>query len=65
MFDTILGLPVHVLVVHVLVVLLLLIALVTMVVAFVPRWRARVAWLVVVADAVMVVATLLARLAGC
>ena len=64
MFDTVLGLPVHVLVVHGVVVLLPLTALVTMVVAFVPRWRDRVAWLVVVADAVMVVATLFARQSG-
>ena len=64
MFDTVLGLPVHALVVHGVVVLLPLMALVTMVVAFVPRWRARVAWLVVAADLAMVLVTLVARQSG-
>lgn len=64
MFDTVLGLPVHALVVHGVVVLLPLMALVTMIVAFVPRWRARVAWLVAVADLAMVLATVVARQSG-
>jgi hypothetical protein len=64
MFDTILGLPVHVLVVHAVVVLLPLMAVVTMVVAFAPRWRSHVAWLVVVADLAMVVVTFVARQSG-
>ncbi|HEX8970635.1 DUF2231 domain-containing protein [Oryzihumus sp.] len=64
MFDTVFGLPVHVLVVHAVVVLLPLMALVTMVIAFVPRWRARVAWLVVAADVAMVVVTVVARQSG-
>jgi len=64
MFDTVLGLPVHTLVVHLVVVLLPLMALVTMVVAIVPRWRQRIAWLVVVADAGMVLVTFVARQSG-
>lgn len=64
MFDTVFGLPVHLLVVHAVVVLLPLMALVTMVIAFVPRWRARVAWLVVAADVAMVVVTVVARQSG-
>jgi hypothetical protein len=64
MFDTVLGLPVHALVVHGVVVLLPLMAIVTAVVACVPRWRARFAWLVVVIDAGMVAMTLVARQSG-
>lgn len=40
-FDTILGLPVHVLVVHAVVVLVPLAALGTLAIAVVPRWRER------------------------
>ena len=63
-FDTVLGLPVHALVVHGVVVLLPLMAIVTAVVACVPRWRARAAWPVVVVDAGMVAMTLVARQSG-
>jgi len=62
-FDTVLGLPVHALVVHGVVVLLPLMALLTIVVAFVPRLRP-LAWLVVVADAGMVAMTFTARQSG-
>jgi hypothetical protein len=41
MFDTILGLPVHALVIHVVVVLVPLGALGVVAIAAVPRWRAR------------------------
>jgi hypothetical protein len=63
-FDTVLGLPVHALVVHGVVVLLPLMAIVTAVVAFVPRWRVHAAWPVAVVDGGMVVMTLVARQSG-
>ena len=63
-FDTVLGLPVHALVVHGVVVLLPLMAIITAVVACVPRWRARAAWPVVVIDAAMVAMTFVARQSG-
>ena len=64
MFDTVLGLPVHALVVHAVVVLLPLMAIVTAVVACVPRWRVRAAWPVAVIDAGMVATTFVARESG-
>ena len=64
MFDTVLGLPVHALVVHGVVVLLPLMALMTAVVACIPRWRARAAWPVAVIDAGMVAMTFVARQSG-
>ena len=64
MFDTVLGLPIHALVVHGVVVLLPLMAVITAVVAFVPRWRAAAAWPVVVIDAGMVAMTFVARQSG-
>jgi hypothetical protein len=63
-FDTVLGLPIHALVVHGVVVLLPLMAVITAVVAFVPRWRAAAAWPVVVIDAGMVAMTFVARQSG-
>jgi hypothetical protein len=63
-FDTVLGLPVHALVVHGVVVLLPLMAIITAVVACVPRWRARAAWPVAVIDGGMVAMTLVARQSG-
>jgi hypothetical protein len=53
MFDTISGLPVHILVVHAVVVLLPLMAVVTVAVAVRRRWRSAAPW-VVLADAVVV-----------
>ena len=50
MFDSILGLPLHPLVVHGVVVLLPLMALVTVVVAVRARWRQRLAWPLVVVN---------------
>ena len=64
MFDTVLGLPIHALVVHGVVVLLPLMALVTAVVAFVPRLRVPAAWPVAVIDAGMVAMTFVARQSG-
>ena len=64
MFDTVLGLPVHALVVHGVVVLLPLMAIITAVVACIPRWRVRAAWPVAVIDAGMVAITFVARQSG-
>jgi predicted membrane protein DUF2231 len=47
MFDTVLGLPVHALVIHVVVVLVPLSAVGVAAIALVPRWRARFGWVVV------------------
>ena len=63
MFDTISGLPVHVLVVHAVVVLLPLMALVTVAVAVVRRWRAAAPWVVLV-DAVVVGLSYVAKESG-
>ena len=64
MFDTVLGLPVHALVVHGVVVLLPLMAVITAVVACIPRWRVHAAWPVVVVNAGMVGMTMVARQSG-
>ena len=64
MFDTVLGLPVHALVVHGVVVLLPLMAFVTAVVACVPRWRLRAAWPVAVVNSGIVAMTFVARQSG-
>ena len=63
MFDTISGLPVHVLVVHAVVVLLPLMSVVTLAVAARPQWRQNAPWVVVV-DAVVVVLALVAKESG-
>ena len=63
MFDTISGLPVHVLVVHAVVVLLPLMSLVTIAVAVRRRWRAAAPW-VVLADAGVVVLAFAAKESG-
>lgn len=63
-FDTVLGLPVHALVVHGVVVLLPLMAVVTAVVACIPRWRAHAAWPVAAIDAGVVAMTFVARQSG-
>jgi hypothetical protein len=63
-FDTVLGLPVHALVVHGVVVLLPLMAMITAFVAIVPRWRVHAAWPVVVIDAGLVAMTFVARQSG-
>jgi hypothetical protein len=64
MFDTVLGLPVHVLVVHAVVVGLPLMAVVTAAVALMPGLRQRFAWPVVMLDAGVVAATFVARESG-
>jgi hypothetical protein len=63
MFDTISGLPVHVLVVHAVVVLLPLMSLVTIGVAVRPRWR-QYAPAVAVIDGLVVVAAWAAKESG-
>jgi uncharacterized membrane protein len=62
-FDTVGGLPLHPLTVHAVVVLLPIACLLTVVVAVVPRWRSR-AWWVVVLDAVVAVAAIVAKQTG-
>ena len=64
MFDTVLGLPVHVLVVHAVVVGLPLMALVTAAAAFMPTLRLWMAWAIAAADAGVVVLTFVARESG-
>src|SRR5919202_803051 len=63
MFDTISGLPVHVLVVHAVVVLLPLMAVVTVAVAMRRGWRSAAPW-VVLADAVVVGLSYVAKESG-
>ena len=64
MFDTVLGLPVHVLVVHGVVVLLPVMTVVTTVWAFLPRSPRLVGWGVVAANAAVSVLTFLAKESG-
>ena len=63
MFDTVAGLPVHVLVVHAVVVLLPLMSVVTVAVAVRRRWRSAAPW-VVLADAAVVGLTFVAKESG-
>lgn len=63
MFDTISGLPVHVLVVHAVVVLLPLMSVVTVAVAVRRRWRVAAPW-VVLADAAVVGLAFVAKESG-
>jgi uncharacterized membrane protein YqjE len=63
MFDTISGLPVHVLVVHAVVVLLPLMSLVTIAIAVRPRWRQH-APVVALVDGVVVVIAVAAKESG-
>jgi len=62
-FDTIAGLPLHPLAVHAVVVLLPLMAVITIAVAARPGWR-RFAGPVVVGDAVVLVASFVAKQSG-
>jgi uncharacterized membrane protein len=63
-FDTVLGLPVHALIVHGVVVLLPLMSLVTVAWAWRRPARASVGWLVVVADVVVTLMTFVAKQSG-
>lgn len=53
LFDTVGGLPVHILVLHGVVVGVPVMSLVTVAVALKPAWRARVGWAVVVLNALL------------
>ncbi|MDQ6716038.1 MAG: hypothetical protein M3Z83_08015, partial [Actinomycetota bacterium] len=64
MFDTITGLPVHVLVIHAVVVLLPLMAVLTIVVAVRARLREQLSWWVTAANVVMFGVTLVAKQSG-
>lgn len=64
MFDTILGLPVHALIVHGVVVLLPLAALVTVLVALRQPWREKLAWPVVVLNVLVLGMTIVAKQSG-
>ncbi|GAA4346148.1 DUF2231 domain-containing protein [Angustibacter luteus] len=64
MFDTFRGLPVHILVIHAVVVLVPLMAVATVLVAWIPRWRAKAAWWVVVGNVGIVVLVKVAQLSG-
>ena len=64
MIDTVLGLPLHPLVVHAVVVLLPLMAIITVIVAARPRWRTVAAWPVVAANLVVLAFTVLAKESG-
>jgi uncharacterized membrane protein len=64
MFDTIAGLPLHVLVNHVVVVLLPLLAVLTVVVAVRRNLRERYAWWLVGANVVMYLVTLVTKASG-
>lgn len=63
MFDTISGLPLHPLVVHAVVVLLPLMSIVTVAIAWRPRWRQH-APVVAVIDGIVVVIALVAKQSG-
>ena len=63
MFDTISGLPVHILVVHGVVVLVPLLSLVTLAFVVRPRWRSALGW-AVLGNAVCVVLALVAKESG-
>lgn len=64
MFDTVAGLPVHVLLVHLVVVGVPLMSLLTVAAAARPSWRTRAAWVVVLLNAGLFVVTLATRRAG-
>jgi hypothetical protein len=64
MFDTVGGLPVHVLVVHAVVVGVPVMALATLAVAARPGWRGRPGWAVAVLNAALLGLTLVAKESG-
>jgi hypothetical protein len=63
-FDTLLGLPVHAIVVHAAVVLVPLMAVLTVLVAVLPRWRPSGAWPVVAGNVVALGAVVVAQQSG-
>ncbi len=64
MFETFRGLPIHILLNHAVVVGIPLVALASVAVALIPTWRARLAWPMVVVNALLVGATYAARQSG-
>ncbi|GAA4962718.1 glucan phosphoethanolaminetransferase (alkaline phosphatase superfamily) [Nonomuraea thailandensis] len=64
MFDQILGLPAHALIIHFAVVLTPLLAAVAVAYALLPRWRANVAWAVVLLALAVPAAVFAARQSG-
>lgn len=64
MFDTVFGLPVHVLVVHAVVVLLPLMSVATLAWAFTPRLGPAVGWALVAGNAVTTALAFLAKASG-
>ena len=64
MFDTVFGLPVHVLVVHAVVVLLPLMSVATLVWAFTPRLGPAVGWTLVAGNAVTTALAFVAKVSG-
>jgi uncharacterized membrane protein len=64
MFDQILGLPAHALIIHFAVVLTPLLAAVAVAYALLPRWRANVAWAVVLLSLAVPAAVFSARQSG-
>ena len=62
--DTVLGLPVHVLVVHLVVVGVPVMCVLTVIAAARRRWRLRTAWVVVALNAGLLAVTLVAKRAG-
>ena len=64
MFDTVFGLPVHVLVVHAVVVLLPLMSVATLAWAFTPRLGPAVGWTLVAGNAVTTALAFVAKVSG-
>ena len=64
MFDTVFGLPVHVLVVHAVVVLLPLMSVATLAWAFIPRLGPAVGWTLVAGNAVTTALAFVAKASG-
>ena len=64
MFDTVFGLPVHVLVVHAVVVLLPLMSVATLAWAFTPRLGPSVGWTLVAGNAVTTALAFVAKVSG-
>ncbi|MDI2128059.1 DUF2231 domain-containing protein [Yinghuangia seranimata] len=64
MFDTVFGLPVHILILHLTVVGLPVAALATIAVAVRPAWLPRFGWWVVALDAVLLVVVYVTRESG-
>jgi hypothetical protein len=64
MFETVMGLPVHILVIHAVVVLVPLAAVGVLLYAFVPKWRATLRWPVLAVATAGFIATPIAYVSG-